>query len=387
MTTGALQHHRGDMTSPPKYDLLSEQQGGATLKFSGDWVRGQHPPAFGELQPQLAGALSTRLIADGSALGEWDSMLMAFLLQCHIYCQTQEIAFELRDMPSGIEQLLTVATAVRSHEPPEEAAGSWLASLDPRHLLHEGLEKLRESLAFTGEVTIALLRLVRGKANTRLVDFLTFCHEAGPDAFPIISLTSVLVGMILAYLGAVQLQQFGAEVYVANLVVIGTLREMGVLMTAVVMAGRTGAAYAAQLGTMQTNEEIDAITTMGISPVEFLVLPRMLALVVIMPLLTIYADLLGIVGGGIVAGGMGISPAQYVIQGQSALSFAHVAVGLLKALVFASLIAIAGCRAGINSGRSSAAVGQAATNAVVTAVVYLIVADAAINIMFQQLHI
>jgi phospholipid/cholesterol/gamma-HCH transport system permease protein len=138
---------------------------------------------------------------------------------------------------------------------------------------------------------------------------------------------------------------------------------------------------------MQTNEEIDAITTMGISPVEFLVLPRMLALIIIMPLLTIYANLLGIVGGGIVAGGMGITPIQYLLQGGTALSFSHVAVGLLKALVFATLIAVAGCRAGINSGRNSAAVGQAATNAVVTAIIYLIVADAGINILFQQLGI
>jgi phospholipid/cholesterol/gamma-HCH transport system permease protein len=246
---------------------------------------------------------------------------------------------------------------------------------------------LEESLAFTGQVTVALSRLARGNANTRFVDFRSFCYQAGPDAFAIISLTSVLVGMILAYLGAVQLKQFGAEIFVANLVVIGMLREMGVLMTAVVMAGRTGAAYAAQLGTMQTNDEIDAITTMGISPVEFLVLPRMLALIIIMPLLTIYANLLGIVGGGIVAGGMGITPIQYLLQGQTALSFSHVTVGLLKALVFATLIAIAGCRAGMNCGRSSAAVGEAATNAVVTALVYLIVADAAINILFQQLGI
>jgi len=195
------------------------------------------------------------------------------------------------------------------------------------------------------------------------------------------------VGMILAYLGAVQLLQFGAEVYVADLVVIGMLREMGVLMTAIVMAGRTGAAYAAQLGTMQTNEEIDAITTMGISPIEFLVVPRMLALIAVMPLLTIYADLLGIVGGGIVAGSMGIGPLQYLTQSENAISVTHIMVGLLKGVVFAVLIAVAGCRSGINSGRSSAAVGQAATEAVVTAIVYLIVADAAINIIFQQLGI
>jgi phospholipid/cholesterol/gamma-HCH transport system permease protein len=268
-----------------------------------------------------------------------------------------------------------------------EPRGNWLAGLNPLNALRDALQMLRESLAFTGEVSIALARLVTGKSNTRFQDFRHFVYQAGPQALGIISLTSVLVGMILAYLGAVQLQQFGAGVYVANLVSIGILREMGVLMTAVVMAGRTGAAYAAQLGTMQTNQEIDAITTMGVSPVEFLVIPRMLALLLVMPLLTLYANLLGIVGGGVVAGGMGISPLQYISQTENALAINHLAVGLVKSLVFAVLIAVAGCRAGINSGRSSAAVGDAATAAVVTAIVYLIVADAGINILCQQLRI
>jgi phospholipid/cholesterol/gamma-HCH transport system permease protein len=374
-------------SQPPDYTLQENEQDTEVLVLSGDWKQGQHPASFSSAKSELAGRHTTHLMADGSALGDWDSVLMAFLLQCHDYCNAQGIAFEMRDMPNGVEQLLAVATAVeaRPAEPDEQL--SWVSHFEPRQLARELWQHLQESLAFTGEVTVALVRLVRGKANTRFVDFKGFCYQAGPHAFGIISLTSVLVGMILAYLGAVQLKQFGAEIYVANLVVIGMLREMGVLMTAVVMAGRTGAAYAAQLGTMQTNDEIDAITTMGISPIEFLVLPRMLALIVIMPLLTLYADLLGIVGGGIVAGGMGIAPVQYIIQGGTALTFPHIAVGLLKALVFAVLIAVAGCRAGINSGRSSAAVGQAATNAVVTAIVYLIVADAAINIIFQQLQI
>ena len=372
---------------PPEYTLEDGEQDAAALVLRGDWQQGQHPASFSRVKSELASRHLTHLTTDGSALGDWDSVLMGFLLQCHDYCNAQGIAFETRAMPHGIEQLLAVATAVEAHPVEAQERTSWLSRFEPQTLVRELWEHLQESLAFTGSVTIALMRMVRGKANTRFVDFKNFCYQAGPHAFGIISLTSVLVGMILAYLGAVQLKQFGAEIYVANLVVIGMLREMGVLMTAVVMAGRTGAAYAAQLGTMQTNEEIDAITTMGISPIEFLVLPRMLALIVIMPLLTLYADLLGIVGGGIVAGGMGISPIQYVIQGETALSFSHIAVGLFKALVFAVLIAVAGCRAGINSGRSSAAVGQAATNAVVTAIVYLIVADAAINIIFQQLKI
>lgn len=372
----------------PNYNLHDgEQEGAAVLVLSGDWIQGQHPANFSSLKSELASRHLTHLATDGAALGTWDSVLMAFLLQCHDYCHAQDIAFETRNMPHGIEQLLAVATAVEAHPAETQDNPSWLSALAPQQVVRDLWSTLQESLAFTGEVTIALARLASGKANTRFVDFMNFCFQAGPHAFAIISLTSVLVGMILGYLGAVQLKQFGAEIYVANLVVIGMLREMGVLMTAVVMAGRTGAAYAAQLGTMQTNEEIDAITTMGISPIEFLVLPRMLALIVIMPLLTLYADLLGIVGGGLVAGGMGISPIQYITQGETALTFSHVTVGLIKALVFATLIAIAGCRAGINSGRSSAAVGQAATNAVVTAIVYLIVADAAINIICQQLRI
>jgi phospholipid/cholesterol/gamma-HCH transport system permease protein len=368
-----------------EFTLGNEEGDQSLLALSGDWVQGQSPASFNTIATLLQHNDRHRLIADGSLLDTWDSVLVAFLLQCHDYCKHDSIEFEARNMPQGVEKLLAVATAVKAYQPPGEDSPSWLSSLNPRHMMGRVSLDLQESLAFTGEVTIAVVRLIRGKANTRFTDFRNFCYQAGPDAFAIISLTSVLVGMILGYLGAVQLQQFGAEIYVADLVVIGMLREMGVLMTAVVMAGRTGAAYAAQLGTMQTNEEIDAITTMGISPVEFLVLPRMLALIVIMPLLTIYADLLGVVGGGIVAGGMGISPTQYITQGESALSLTHLFVGLLKSLVFATLIAVAGCRAGINSGRSSAAVGQAATNAVVTAIVYLIVADAAINILFQQM--
>ena len=374
-------------SSPPGYELLGESQGESLLALSGAWAQGHSPEPFKTIASRLISNPPHSLTIDGTGITHWDSLLMAFLLQCHDFCRTQGIAFDTRQLPQGTLELLDVATAVKAHEEPEETPTPWLSTLDPANLLRKASSGTRDSLAFIGEVTVAMGRLVTGRANTRLRDFAAFCYQTGPNAFGIISLTSILVGMILAYLGAVQLRQFGAEIYVADLVVIGTLREMGVLMTAVVMAGRTGAAYAAQLGTMQTNEEIDAISTMGISPIEFLVLPRMLALIIIMPLLTVYADLLGIVGGGIVAGGMGISPPQYINQGMEALSITQIAVGLIKAVVFAALIAIAGCRAGINSGRSSAAVGQAATTAVVTSVVYLIVADAAINIVFQQLGI
>jgi len=372
---------------PAGFQLDTENEDEAVLALSGDWAQGHVHRDFDVLRDELASIGAASLTVDGSGIGSWDSILMAFLLQCYNQCREDGLNFNSRNMPAGVERLLEVATAVPIHRPAAEKPARWYQAANPARLLIDLMETAIGSLAFIGELSIALWRLVLGKANTRFSDFRYFCYQAGPDAFAIISLTSVLVGMILAYLGAVQLQQFGAGIYVADLVVIGMLREMGVLMTAIVMAGRTGAAYAAQLGTMQTNEEIDAITTMGISPMEFLVVPRMLALVVIMPLLTIYANLLGMVGGGIVAGGLGITPLQYISQGETALSFDHMMVGLIKSVVFAALIAVAGCRSGINSGRSSAAVGQAATEAVVTAIVYLIVADAAINILFQQLEI
>src|SRR5690606_37456523 len=162
-------------------------------------------------------------------------------------------------------------------------------------------------------------------------------------------------------LGAVQLRQFGAQVYVANLVSIGMTREMGALMTAIIVAGRTGAAYAAQLGAMQANDEIDALKTMGISPVGFLVLPRLLAVMLALPLLTLYADVVGMAGGGLIALGMGISPLQYAVQTQESIGMVPVFIGLGKSLVFAFLIALAGCRYGLASGRDSTAVGQATT--------------------------
>jgi len=359
----------------------------ATLRLYGSWVDAASVPEFRDVRAQLTALTVDNLRFDCDELGDWTTLLMSFLLSCASYCEERGVDVDTEGLPENARRLLSIATSVPAHQRQQPAPRPWWHVRSPSEALRELLDDLRVSLAFFGDICIALGALIAGKANTRFADFRTFCYQSGPDAFAIISLTSVLVGMILGYLGAVQLQQFGAGIYVADLVTIGLLREMGPLMTAIVMAGRTGAAYAAQLGTMQASEEIDAVRTLGVSPIEFLVIPRILALVVTMPLLTIYANLLGIVGGGIVAGGMGISLLQYSSQAGAAVSIAHIGIGLLKSLVFAVLIAIAGCRSGMQSGRNSAGVGRAATEAVVTALVYLIVADASINILFQHLGI
>jgi phospholipid/cholesterol/gamma-HCH transport system permease protein len=227
-----------------------------------------------------------------------------------------------------------------------------------------------------GEATIAFGRFVVGKAKFRRTDLWLTIQQCGADALPIVSLISFLVGMILAFVGAVQLALFGAQIYIANLVGIAMAREMGAIMTAIIMAGRTGAAFAAQIGTMQVNEEVDALTTMGISPMEFLVLPRMLALIVMMPLLCLYSDLVGILGGFVVGTGMfDISFTQYMEQTRLALNLTHFSIGVFKSAVFGVVVAIAGCLRGMESGRSASAVGDAATSAVVTSIVLIIVLD------------
>ena len=371
----------------PAYELSETTNGECRLNFSGEWTIQQDCPAFSELAAQLDQTKPQALRCDAEGLGEWDSALPAFLLHCHHYCQDASISLETDALPEGARRLLKVATAVKAHQRPPDKTRSLAERLDPTSRLASLWSVIEEHLEFIGEITVASVKLAAGRANTRRADFTNFIHQAGPDAFGIITLTSFLVGMILAYLGAAQLAQFGAQIYVANLVTVGMLREMGALMTAVVMAGRTGAAYAAQLGTMQTREEIDAIVTLGISPVEFLVLPRMIALVLIMPLLTLYANVIGIFGGAIVAAGMDVTLVQFGQQMREALEFNHLWTGLLKSLVFGMLIALAGCRAGMQCGRSSAAVGEAATNAVVTSIVYLIVADAAFNILYQKMGV
>jgi phospholipid/cholesterol/gamma-HCH transport system permease protein len=244
------------------------------------------------------------------------------------------------------------------------------------------------SLGFVGEITASFARLATLRARFRRSDLVLFVQECGAEALPIVTLISLLVGMILAFVGAVQLRQFGAAIYVADLVAIAMAREMGALMVGIIMAGRTGAAYAAQLGTMKVTEEIDALMTLGLPPMDFLVLPRALALFLMMPLLCLYADAVGMVGGAFVAVGMlDIGALQYFQELARSLRAQDVVLGVVKSSVFGVLVAYAGCRCGMESGRSAAAVGGAATKAVVTAIVLLVVADGLFAVLCETLGI
>jgi phospholipid/cholesterol/gamma-HCH transport system permease protein len=363
---------------------IDMQDDNCSLHLTGDWQLGQAPLGADICATLPSACHSVTLIT--TELSHWDSSLAIALLQLSRWCEQQQIALNVKDTPQGLQQLLQLATDVPVYQATNDAAiGGLLAALRS-WLIVQGLQ-VHDGLVFVGESSLALGRWFRGKASTRRSDIVFFIEQAGPKGLAIVTLISLLVGMILAYLGSVQLRQLGAQVYVANLVAIGMVREMGALMTGVIMAGRTGAAYAAQLGTMQVNEEIDALRVMGISTMEFLVLPRLLALIFIMPLMCIYSDVIGMIGGAIVANGMGVSYTQYILQTQVAIDWVDISTGLIKSLIFGFLIAIAGCQAGLLCGRDSNAVGLATTNAVVKAIVFLVVSDAALNILFDKLGI
>jgi phospholipid/cholesterol/gamma-HCH transport system permease protein len=323
----------------------------------------------------------------GKNLCQWDSRLPAYILRILAACEQRGLTCSRQNLPTGLQRLLSLAEAVPEQS---DTAHKKLSSL--LHRLGESTlvwrRKSIDDLDFFGEVTFSLLRLVRGRARFRASDFLLYLYEAGAQALAIVTLISVLVGLILAFVGGVQLQRFGAEIYIADAVGIGMARDMAAMMTGIIMAGRTGAAYAAQLGTMQVNEEIDALRTFGVQPVDFLVLPRLLALVLMLPLLTIYANLLGILGGALVGVGLFDIPAsQYYQQTVNGVPLVHFITGLIKASGYGLIVAVAGCLRGMQCGRSAAAVGQATTSAVVTAIVWIIVANAILTVIYHILGV
>ncbi len=243
------------------------------------------------------------------------------------------------------------------------------------------------TLNFIGDVLLASSRLLRTRKTTmRAVDLFWQLDQAGPRSVGIVCLVSGLVGVILAYMGAVQLQRFGAQTYIADLVTIGSVREVAALMTGVILSGRIGAAYAAQLGSMQANEEIDALRALGIDPIEHLVLPRVLAMLIAAPVLTAFAALISVLSGWLVSTAIfGVAPLEYLFKSLQSLTLPHVLIGLAKGTFYCLLVALAGCRQGLCSGRSAQAVGNAVTASVVQAIVWIVVAASLSTVAFQRL--
>jgi len=351
------------------------------VAFSGPWRVGGPLPEAETACKQMQGVPAARTLTfDTSGLTGWDSAFLSFCRVLLAEASRRKLAVDLSGLPAGAARLLTLALKVpeRKGAAGTKAAEPFLARVGGWCI--EAWQGLPHLMEFVGDVTLACGNLIRGRAVFQRAGLVSLMRQVGVDALPIVSLISLLVGLILAFVGSIQLLEFGAQIYTATLVGISMIRVMGAIMTGIIMAGRTGAAFAAELGTMQVNEEIDALRTFGFSPIEFLVMPRMLALVLMMPLLCVYADLMGVMGGFLVGVVMlGISPELYMTQTFNSIPLANFWIGLTHSVVFAVLVALAGCYRGMRCGRSALAVGQATTSAVVTGILSIVIATAVIT--------
>lgn len=357
-----------------------------TLEISGDWRQDGPPVTVTGNEPER---FPTCYQLD--ALGKYDSTLPAF-----IFAQLRAVATseadktklpDLHGLPDNLRGLLELALAVpeesqNQHEPHASSAVGKLGALSM-----SAWESILALVNFTGQAVLSLGRFFTGRARFRSADFWTELQKCGVEALPIVSLISFLIGLIFAFVGNVQLTNFGANIFVADLVAIAMVREMGVVMTAIIMSGRTGAAFAAHIGSMKANEEIDALRTFGFDPFDFLVLPRLIALVLMMPLLTVYANVIGILGGMVVGSFVGIPPELYWSETIAAVDLTTASLGVFKSVFFGAAIAVSGCMMGMKAGNSSAEVGEATTRAVVTAITAVIVLDSAFAVIFTLLDI
>ena len=364
---------------PPEWRLERHAMA-AQLHLTGDWIaRETGIRSAAEVRRVLDEAGETTLRVDASNLGQWDSALIAFLRMLRDSAdagRTRPVQFDESGLPEPTRRLLALAAAGAA-----EAAVTAVPcpSLATRvgEAYFAGWSRMVAIAALVGETALRGAAAFTRRTSTRAVDVVQFVREAGAGALGIVAIVNGLVGAILAFVGAVQLQRFGAGIYVADLVGIAIVREMAALVTAIVMAGRTGGAYAAQLATMQGNEEIDALNVLGIPVFDFLILPRIAALVTMMPLLYLYGCAAGLFGGFIVGvATLDLTPASFLGQLQGAVAGAQFAIGLTKSIVFGALVALVACHIGLRAGRSAADVGRAATEAVVAGIVGVIALDA-----------
>jgi len=353
------------------------------LVLAGDWVIGQSLPEI----PALANGLRIKL----EGLGNWDSALASWIYAVQLKAARKHYIVEIDNAPDNLNKLLElvagslkkpsyVAKELTKHPfGSREKAAFWL---------RETVEAFESAVRFLGDIFLAFGPFIKKKAHFRLGDWLKEFHGAGGKAVPIVTLISFLVGLIVAFVSAIQLKLFGASLYVADLVGLSMTREMGALMSAIIMAGRTGAAYAAQIGSMKRSEELDALRTMGLDPMQMVVIPRVMALSTMLPLLAILGAFMGILAGLIITETFfDVSAFQYINQTALAVSPKDCIIGFVKAIVYGFLIAYAGAWRGMRCGKSADAVGRAATSAVVLGITLVIIANAIFAVLLNALQL
>lgn len=373
------------MSAPPLTQAAraSAQRDGDVLVVSvgGTWGVTAARPKWMEV---LGDAKPATVRFQAAELEKWDTSLLLFLYDAQTWCRTHGAYFDADALGANVQKLLAQLTKSDETSAPFDRSEGFVTAVGAATV---GTWRHATAIFhFVGETVLSSIRLAQNPIKFRWRDWLYEMQQCGAMALPIVSLISFLVGVTLAYTGAIVLRQYGGDIYIADLIGLSMVRETGAVMTAVVLAGRTGAAFAATLGNMKANEEIDALETLGIAPVQFLVLPRLLALGVMTPLLSIYANALGMLGGMAVALGiLSIQPSAYWSEMQTIIDMSDMWVGVIKAIAFGIIIGVSGCLRGLQAERSASGVGRAATSAVVTSILLLVVADALFAVVFNIL--
>ncbi len=372
-------------TTHSKYYIAYKQQN-LSIVLNGNWVLDtEYPDEFEQVIAEYFATYNDiqKIDLSMTQVSHWNSALLTSILSLKSLCQQYHVFFDEQQLPTEMHRLLVLAAKVpkRDVSRHENTTGSFLhnVGLNVITAVHE----LGEVLSFLSRSIIALFSVMRGKSVYRSEDTWLVMQQTGAEAMPIVSLLNFLVGAILGYIGAMQLEKFGAEIFIGDMVGVAMTREIAAIITAIIMAGRSGAAFAAQLGTMKVNEEIDALRSMGISPMEFLVLPRMIGMILMMPLLAVYANFMGVFGGALVAYGMlNISLEQYLEVVIKSVGLNDVLAGLIMSVVFGGIVAVVGCQKGMSCGNSAEDVGISTTSAVVTATVIIFVTAAILTVLY-----
>jgi phospholipid/cholesterol/gamma-HCH transport system permease protein len=356
------------------------------LEISGRLEAETLQPVWDAAVNALHRAQDTRVTVDASGVEYADGAGIALLLDLLRQPRGETAALALTGLNPRYQALLDQFDPAHYRSPPARVARRRL----PERLGRSGAAlgaRAFDAVAFLGETVHAVGSALARPGSVRWRDVLLAAQRVGADALPIVSLIAFLMGVILAFQSAVALRQYGGEIYVANLVGISLLRELAPLMTAVLLAGRSGAAFAAEIGTMRVNEEVDALVTMGLDPVRFLVVPRLAAAFVMTPLLTLYANLVGLLGGALVMATFDVPWVAYLRETFAFVDASDFASGMIKSFVFGLIVALVGCLRGLQTGAGAASVGLSATSAVVSSLVLIVVADGLFAVIYYYLDL
>ncbi len=366
------------------------------IKLAGDWTLDSElsaarlPDKFErELEQQFkqnSELQSVQITMD--QVTAWNSALLTSILSLSELCEQYQVKFDMAQLPLEMNRLIKLSSKIPSRgiNDHHEKNFSFLHNVGSDVIA--SVKDVGEVIKFISESGVAFVSMIKGKAIYRSSDTWLIMQQTGAEAMPIVSLLNFLVGAILGYIGAMQLEKFGAEIFIGDMVGVAMTREIAAIITAIIMAGRSGASFAAQLGTMKVNEEIDALRSMGLSPMEFLVLPRMIGMMLMMPLLAIYASFMGVLGGALVAYALlNITFEQYISVVVKSVGLNDIAAGVFMATVFGVIVAVVGCQKGMSCGNNAEAVGASTTSAVVTSTVIIFISAAVLTVIYGVLGI